>query len=136
MDFKGWWRAANSGRCDPLCPGRLQPVRARHASASEYRSNCRARRLRRLFRKHGLPIAIQCDNGTPFVATNSRGGLTTLSAWWVSLGIRIVRSRPGCPQDSGGHERMHRDVSADVRRLRRPAERSTARLRSMAQGVQ
>ncbi|MBK6460859.1 MAG: DDE-type integrase/transposase/recombinase [Myxococcales bacterium] len=80
----------------------------------------------RLFRKHGLPIAIQCDNGTPFVATNSRGGLTTLSAWWVSLGIRIVRSRPGCPQDNGGHERMHRDVSADVRRLRRPAERSNS----------
>jgi putative transposase len=68
----------------------------------------------RLFRKHGLPTAIQCDNGTPFICTASRGGLTQLSAWWVSLGIKVVRSRPGCPQDNGAHERMHRDLRADV----------------------
>jgi hypothetical protein len=29
----------------------------------------------------------------------------------VSLGIRLVRSRPASPQDNGGHERMHRDLS-------------------------
>jgi hypothetical protein len=67
-----------------------------------------------LFRKHGLPVAIQCDNGTPFISTSSRGGLTQLSAWWVSLGIKIVRSRPAHPQDNGGHERMHRDMAADL----------------------
>jgi hypothetical protein len=64
-----------------------------------------------MFQKHGLPAAIQCDNGPPFVCTRARGGLSRLSAWFVSLGIRLVRSRPGCPQDNGGHERMHRDLS-------------------------
>jgi hypothetical protein len=67
-----------------------------------------------LFRRHGVPHAIQCDNGTPFISVRARAGLSALSAWWVSLGIRVVRSRPGCPQDNGGHERMHADVCAEV----------------------
>jgi len=25
-------------------------------------------------------------------------------------GVRLIRSRVGCPQDNGGHERMHRDM--------------------------
>ena len=41
----------------------------------------------------------------------ARGGLTRLSARLVSLGIRLIRSRPACPQDNGGHERMRRDLS-------------------------
>ena len=61
-----------------------------------------------------MPAAIQSDNGGPFINVQSRAGLTRLSAWWISLGIAIVRSRPGCPQDNGGHERMHRDLEADV----------------------
>jgi len=68
------------------------------------------RNLDGLFRRYGRPKAIQCDNGSPWVSTRSRGGLTTLSVWLVSLGIRLIRSRVGCPQDNGGHERMHRDM--------------------------
>jgi hypothetical protein len=67
-----------------------------------------------LFRRYGVPRMIQCDNGTPFINVQARGGLTQLSAWWVALGIKVVRSRPGCPQDNGGHERMHRDMSEDL----------------------
>jgi putative transposase len=37
-------------------------------------------------------------------------GLSRLSAWWLALGINLERSRPGCPQDNGAHERMHRDI--------------------------
>jgi hypothetical protein len=70
-----------------------------------------------LFRRYGVPSAIQCDNGEPFINVQSRGGLTRLSAWWVSLGITIVRSRPGCPQDNGAHERMHRDIRDQVERF-------------------
>ena len=68
----------------------------------------------RLFRKFGMPQSIQCDNGIPFVAVRARAGLSALSAWWVSLGISIVRSRRSCPQDNGAHERMHRDLSAEM----------------------
>jgi len=57
-----------------------------------------------------MPRAIQCDNGAPWVSIQARGGLTKLSVWLVSLGIRLICSRPGCPQDNGGHERMHRDL--------------------------
>src|SRR6185295_5748321 len=28
--------------------------------------------------------------------------------------IQLVRSRPGCPQDNGAHERMHADMSGDL----------------------
>jgi putative transposase len=43
-------------------------------------------------------FAISC----PGVLTSSVG---------PALGVRLVRSRVGCPQDNGGHERMHRDLS-------------------------
>jgi len=68
----------------------------------------------RLFDKYGLPKAIQSDNGAPFASTRALGGLTPLSAWWVPLGIRVVRSRPGRPTDNGAHERMHVDVRFDL----------------------
>ncbi len=63
---------------------------------------------------HVLPLAIQVDNGSPFACTRARGGLTTLSASWVSLGIRVVRGRPAHPQDNGAHERMPFDMRFDV----------------------
>jgi hypothetical protein len=66
--------------------------------------------LKRLFEEHGVPSAIQCDNGPPWVCMLARGGLTKLSVWLLSLGVRLIRSRVGCPQDNGGHERMHRDL--------------------------
>jgi putative transposase len=115
IDFKGWWRATDGGRCDPLT---VRDAYSRfvlaiallpRASGDEVR-----RVLARVFRRYGIPRAIQCDNGSPFVNTRSLVGLTKLSAWWISLGIRIVRSRPGCPQDNGGHERMHLDLAADL----------------------
>lgn len=112
MDFKGWWRARNGDRCEPLT---VRDACSRKVLAVELVTSTRAKHVRRvlqrLFEKHGLPAAIQCDNGSPFVCTHARGGLSQLSAWLVSLGIRLVRSRPGCPQDNGGHERMHRDLS-------------------------
>jgi putative transposase len=113
-DFKGWWRTTNGDRCEPLT---VRDAFSRYVLAtvvcSTKAADVRAV-FRRLFQRHGVPKAIQCDNGTPFVAVRSRAGLSRLSAEWVSLGIRLVRSRPGCPQDNGGHERMHADVRADV----------------------
>ncbi len=50
-----------------------------------------------LFDRYGLPKAIHSDNGPPFASLRGPGGLTQLSAWWVSLGIQVVRSRPVVP---------------------------------------
>jgi putative transposase len=33
--------------------------------------------------------------------------------WWIGLGIEVQFSRPGCPQDNGSHERMHRTMKAE-----------------------
>jgi hypothetical protein len=66
-----------------------------------------------VMREFGVPAAIRTDNGTPF-ACAGLGGLTALSIWWLRLGIRLERSRPGCPQDNGRHERMHRTLKAET----------------------
>jgi transposase InsO family protein len=114
VDFKGWWKSLDGERCEPLT------VRDAYSRFVLDIVVCRPtladvqKVFERLFRKYGVPNAIQCDNGTPFVAVRARGGISKLSAWWMSLGIRLVRSRPGCPQDNGGHERMHADVRGDV----------------------
>lgn len=114
VDFKGWWKTLDGERCEPLT---VRDAYSRYVLEAVV---CRPTTAQvravfeRLFRKHGVPNAIQCDNGTPFVAVRARGGISQLSAWWLSLGIRLVRSRPGCPQDNGGHERMHADIAGDV----------------------
>lgn len=111
IDFKGWWRAGNGQRCEPLT---VRDAFSRFVLAVTLVSSTSSRHVKRvlqqLFLEHGVPLAIQCDNGPPWVSAHARGGLTRLSVWLVSLGVRLIRSRAGCPQDNGGHERMHRDL--------------------------
>jgi transposase InsO family protein len=114
-DFKGWWQARDGERCEPLT---VRDAYSRYILAikvlkSPSMDSTRAV-FEQLFRRYGVPRYIQCDNGGPFIHVGARGGLTRLSAWWVSLGITVIRSRPGCPQDNGAHERMHRDMSEDL----------------------
>src|ERR1700680_2331475 len=61
----------------------------------------------RAFKDFGLPRAIRSDNGVPFASNSAFFGLSKLSVWWLRLGIRIERIRPGHPQQNGRHERMH-----------------------------
>jgi transposase InsO family protein len=58
---------------------------------------------------------MRSDNGAPFASDQGVLGLSRLSAWWVVLGIDLERGRPGCPQDNGGHERLHLDVERELR---------------------
>jgi transposase InsO family protein len=109
-DFKGQFRTGNGQYCYPLtiadqhtrflltCHGLLstQTVTARPV-------------FERAFREYGLPIAIRTDNGVPF-ATQAIHGLSYLNVWWMRLGIVHQRIRPGCPQENGAHERMHRTL--------------------------
>lgn len=115
VDFKGWWSSKDGQRCEPLT---VRDAFSRFILAIKVMASTSMLDVRRtfevLFKTYGVPQAIQVDNGVPFINVQARGGLTRLSAWWLSLGIRVVRSRPGCPQDNGAHERMHRDMSADL----------------------
>ncbi len=65
------------------------------------------------FREYGLPEAIRTDNGPPF-ASLALGGSSPLSKWWIQLGIRPERIRPGKPSQNGRHERMHRTLKEAV----------------------
>ena len=117
IDFKGWWHDPNGQRCEPLT---VRDEYSRYVLESWRVSDARTQsvwaRLEGLFERHGLPQAIRSDNGAPFASRTGVLGLSRLSSRWVALGIGVERSRPGCPQDNGGHERMHRDMSQQLER--------------------
>ena len=60
-----------------------------------------------------MPEAIRTDNGAPF-ASLAMGGISQLSKWWIRLGIKPERIRPGKPAQNGRHERMHRTLKEAV----------------------
>ncbi len=72
------------------------------------------REFDQLFAEYGLPEIIRSDNGRPFANMRSLFGLTRLSVWWVSLGIKLDRIEPGSPYQNGGHERMHLDMKNEL----------------------
>lgn len=131
IDFKGYFYTADGQRCLPLT---VRDLFSRYLLAVEHvteASDLAVRRvLCRCFRRYGLPGVIRVDNGTPFSGEGPRG-LTSLSVWWVRLGIRVEFTRPAKPQDNGAHEQMHgvlkretaqppaADLPAQARRFRR-----------------
>jgi transposase InsO family protein len=60
-----------------------------------------------------MPNSIHSDNGSPF-ASASFSGLTALSAWWVRLGIELIRIEPGHPEQNGRLERIHRTLKGET----------------------
>lgn len=115
VDFKGWWHEAG-GRCEPLT---VRDEFSRYVLELRAMADARGQTVQvcfeRLFEQHGVPGAIRSDNGAPFASDQGVLGLSRLSAWWVVLGIDLERGRPGCPQDNGGHERLHLDVERELR---------------------
>jgi putative transposase len=75
----------------------------------------------RVFKDFGLPLAIRTDNGIPFASRSAFFGLSKLSVWWLRLGIKIERIKPGNPQQNGRHERMHLTLKKEATR---PAARN------------
>jgi hypothetical protein len=56
-----------------------------------------------------IPEVIRTDNGAPF-ASAGLAGLSSLSVWWLKLGIELERIEPGHPEQNGVHERFHRTL--------------------------
>ena len=69
--------------------------------------------FKQVFIEYGLPDAIRTDNGQPFAGLGI-GALTTLSIWWLKLGIMPERIELGHPEQNGRHERMHRTLKEAV----------------------
>jgi len=121
IDYKGQFRLGDQSLCYPLT---LTDQVSRYILACDGMAAiddaAAQETCQEVFRLYGLPAAIRSDNGAPF-ASVGLAGLTCLSVSWLRLGIRLERSRPGCPQDNGRHERMHRTLK---RETTRPARRN------------
>jgi putative transposase len=113
-DFKGWIRTGDGIRCDPLT---ISDACTRMLLCCDILTKPDYAHVRpvfeRVFRQYGLPLAIRTDNGPPF-ASISAGGLSPLSVWWVKLGIRPERIKPGHPEQNGRHERIHRTLKQEA----------------------
>jgi transposase InsO family protein len=59
--------------------------------------------FKRLFARRRRPIAICSDNRVSCASQNALLNLSKLSVWWLKLGIRIERIKPGHPRQNGRH---------------------------------
>lgn len=116
-DFKGQFRMGNGRYCYPLT---LADGYSRFLFESQglYSTEHTGARpvFERTFRAYGLPRQILTDNGVPFVGPNALAGLSRLAVWWIRLGIHPIRIEPGCPDQNGRHERMHRTLKRHTAR--------------------
>jgi transposase InsO family protein len=117
IDFKGEFKMLNGEYCFPLTIT---------DSFSRYIICCKGlpctkventkRAMEIIFKEYGLPERIRSDNGIPFSSPISLGRLSTLSVWWIRLGIFPELIEPASPQQNGRHERMHRTLKANTTR--------------------
>ena len=113
-DFKGQFRTKDDRWCYPL-------TITDHAS--RYLLLCRGllgthgeptrQGFEWAFREYGMPDVIRTDNGSPFASTGL-ARLSSLSVWFIRLGIYPETIKPGRPDQNGRHERMHRTLKAAV----------------------
>jgi transposase InsO family protein len=115
-DFKGQFRTRDGRYCYPLtiADGYSRFLLACQALRSTSLELSRPVFFR-LFDEHGLPRAIRTDNGVPF-ATTALGRLSSLSVWWIRLGIHPQLIEPSHPEQNGSHERMHRTLKNETTR--------------------
>ncbi|MBV9456703.1 MAG: transposase [Bradyrhizobium sp.] len=113
VDFKGWFRTLDQCRIDPLTVADSHSRFLIELQIVAPTTEGVRPRFERAFREYGLPLAIRCDNGSPF-GSHGAGGLTKLSAWWMKLGIVPHFIHPASPQENGRHERMHRTLKAQT----------------------
>jgi putative transposase len=116
-DYKGHFKLADGRYCYPLTISDF---------ATRYLLSCEALEttqlplavaiFERVFREFGLPEALRTDNGLPFASAHALYGLSTLSVWWLRLGIRLERITPGHPEQNGRHERMHLTLKTEATR--------------------
>lgn len=115
MDFKGYFET-NQATCHPLT------VLDDHSRYNLVLKACARpnhdtvqQALVDAFRRYGMPLRINTDNGMPWGCPSKHdSGLTKLAIWLIQLGIRISHSRPAHPQTNGKEERFHRTLKAEV----------------------
>jgi transposase InsO family protein len=115
VDFKGWWYTKHKERVDPLTVRDEYTKYIIAIDVAEKGDTAHVKAVfERIFKENGLPEYIRSDNGPPFASALNLWGLSKLSVWWMSLGIKLDRDDPGHPEQNGGHERMHRDMMVEL----------------------
>ena len=114
MDFKGHTPLGRGGRLHPLS---ILDDHSRYLIGLQALDNERTEgtqaAIEAVFRLHGLPETILCDNGSPWGCRDSEQ-LSRLGVWLLRLGVRVIHGRPYHPQTQGKDERFHRTLKADL----------------------
>ena len=112
-DYKGKFKIGNGRYCSPLtvCDSKSRKILG---IKCHYKATYRSVRQAYIavFREHGQPEYLHTDNGSPFGSIQAVRRFSRLCYWLVDHGVRPVFSDPGCPQQNGRHERMHRDLKS------------------------
>jgi transposase InsO family protein len=119
MDFKGSIDVGQ-GRCDPLT---VLDDHSRYnlvlRATTDQRGSTVKHALIEAFRRFGLPLRMNMDNGNPWGIPSGRSRhLSTFAIWLVEVGIELSWSAPAHPQTNGKEERFHRSFNAEVVRGR------------------
>lgn len=114
VDFKGWFRTRDGKRCEPLT---ISDLYSRYVIVCHGLRSTKSGTVREIFeqafRRYGKPLIIRSDNGPPF-SSRALSGLSSLSVWWLSLGIEPELIEAGHPEQNGEHERMHRTLKLEI----------------------
>jgi len=110
MDFKGDYTLPR-GKCYPLsllddCSRYLHGLWPLSSTGGEGVK----RTLEAYFRKHGVPLSLLLDHGTPWFSTTNRQGLTWVSVWLLKQGVSLRYSGIRHPQTQGKVERFHQTL--------------------------
>jgi transposase InsO family protein len=116
MDAKGAYPLANGGRCHALSVLDDHSRFAVGLAALPTLETAGVRAaLTRTFERHGVPIAMLMDHGTPWWSTKGPAGLTTLAVFLLKQGIQLVFGAIRHPQTQGKVERFHRTLAERLR---------------------
>lgn len=115
IDFKGYFDTP-AGRCHPLT---VLDDHSRYnltlTACSRTHTPAVQAALTTAFRRYGLPVRINADNGSPWGSPSQHEhGISELTIWLIRLGICVSHSRPNHPQTNGKLERFHRSLKAKV----------------------
>jgi len=125
LDMKGWWTTLNARRCDPLT---IRDEHTRYilclAALERGVFETVKEQFQETFIRYGLPLYIRSDNGSPFASAKGYMGLTRLAVWFLKQDICPNRIAPASPYMNGAHERMHRDIKAELQKT--PAQDARA----------
>ncbi len=113
-DYKGQFRLKNGNYRFPLT---VSDLASRHLLGVDAHPaislDLSRKHFTRLFQEYGLPNRIRADIGVPF-ASSDLARLSSLSVWFVKVGIYPELIHPGKPQQNAVHERMHRTLKREA----------------------